>query len=185
MHIPSLVPIRAAGLPHQRELERLSNGAETTGCDRCHARIAELTPYFICGVPDGSFSIRCPMRVNANGAKSVLVGTYIGGGGDPWSRDDRRCPTTQFPDRHSNLSNRQRGRTRHWVAVPTTHPLDSFADAGICRLVPSISESMSLTEDDAQRLFEADLKAKVVKTSAELRSAGLDVPNPPDDRSWP
>ena len=61
MHIPSLVPICAAGLPYQRELERLSNRAETTGCDRCGFRFAVALPYLICRTAEGGFSVRCPV----------------------------------------------------------------------------------------------------------------------------
>lgn len=107
MHIPSLVPICAAGLPYQRELERLSNRAEKTGCDRRGFRFAVALPYLICRTADGGFSVRCPVcaaRVVAIAVQEI--------GEDPWVAADRQW-FVAHPKRRWRLREAFPGRSQH------------------------------------------------------------------------
>ena len=107
MHIPSFVPICAAGLPYQRELERLSNRAETTGCDRRGFRFAVALPYLICRTADGGFSVRCPVcaaRVVAIAVQEI--------GEDPWVDADRQW-FVAHPKRRWRLREAFPGRSQH------------------------------------------------------------------------
>ena len=84
---------RARGLPSRRKMDRLGLRADTTGCDRCHALIVDLAPYFICRVPGGKFEVRCPPCSKLGGAKPKLGGVSIGCGvtapPDPWVAADK------------------------------------------------------------------------------------------------
>ena len=50
---------------------------------------------------------------------------------------------------------------RHVVAIPTPDPLDSFTDAGICRLISGLTASMTINEDEAQRRYDAEREARL------------------------
>ena len=76
--------------PSKKEARRLSEQAETAGCDRCGFRFADFMPYFVCRTAPGKFTIRCSKCRHLGSVLPILTGACIGGGGgDPWSRDDR------------------------------------------------------------------------------------------------
>jgi hypothetical protein len=71
-----------------KQIDELADRAETSGCDKCGTRFAELLPYYICRIiPDGGFSVCCADCCHAN-AHPLLLAAYHGDG-DPWSKDDR------------------------------------------------------------------------------------------------
>ena len=62
-------------------------------------------------------------------------------------------------------------RQRRLCAVPSADPLDSFIDAGICRMLPGLAASMDVPEEEFQRRYEAQTRARL-QTVAEFWSAG-------------
>jgi hypothetical protein len=78
----------AAAEPSAKQIDELATRAETSGCDRCGIRFAELLPYYMCRTTGGGFSVRCA-DCSRIAAEPVLLAAFHNTGGDPWSKDDR------------------------------------------------------------------------------------------------